>query len=417
MRSGLRRPSAPNSSLFRAPLGAAVALACLLTTACGNEQESTATTTQVDLAALEVGNYPTEAVALGKATTDEQAALVEAQRLAEVVPLPREIDPALNYARQFNQSRTFTDVSIPPISRELLLSRERFDAVAPGFISGHFSQARTHANANLSWEMANYILLYSDADAAKQAVPAIAAEHRQALGDKYTETRIDKYPDARATWTSTYDALYVWHSIGRFLILTVINDHLSEEIGADDLPGLTAHASQVIGALPAGLEKFQPTPREQWSTLDRDIDGLLSMAVPAANDGGATGTTVPAVYQRRGALHVAQVTDKDEALFDETGVDLVAFNGGALYRAKDPASAQLLADRRAQLGRLYVIAPGPTGLPSANCHESREEFRGSTPRFHCSIAVGRYAAEIGANQLADAHQRISAQYALLAEAE
>ncbi|WP_278264954.1 hypothetical protein [Nocardia sp. AG03] len=392
-------------------------VACLLTTACGDEREASAPTPRIDRNALDVGNYPTTPVPLGKATTDEQAALVEAQRLAEVVPLPHEIDPALKYARMFNASRTFTDISAPPLSRELLMSRENFDAVAPGFISGHFSQGRTHENANLSWEMANYVLLYSDADSAKRAVSAVAAEHRRELGDDYTEARIDKYPDARATWTSKYDALYVWHSTGRFLVLTVVNDHLGNQIGADDLPGSTAHATKIMDALPAGLEKFAPTPRDQWNTLDRDIDGLLASAVPAANDGAATGTTVPAVYRRHGALHVAQNTEVDEALFDETGVDLVAFNGGALYRAENPAAAQLLADRRAQLGRLYVVAPSPAGLPSANCHESREEFRGSTPRFHCSLAVGRYAAEIGANQLADAHQRISAQYALLAEAE
>jgi hypothetical protein len=35
-------------------------------------------------------------------------------------------------------------------------------------------------------------------------------------------------------------------------------------------------------------------------------------------------------------------------------------------------------------------------------------------RFHCTVAYGRYVIEARSNQLIDAQQRISAQYAMLA---
>ncbi|WP_455749665.1 DUF7373 family lipoprotein [Nocardia salmonicida] len=38
-------------------------------------------------------------------------------------------------------------------------------------------------------------------------------------------------------------------------------------------------------------------------------------------------------------------------------------------------------------------------------------------RFYCAVSYDRYAAYVWSNQLLDAQQRISAQYALLVNAE
>ncbi|MFE5478960.1 hypothetical protein ACFQ9R_24860 [Nocardia sp. NPDC056541] len=351
------------------------------------------------------------------AKTDEEAALVEVQRLAEVAPLPTEIDPELNFTFKFDQSRTFTDVSKSSIARELLMSQDEFNATAPGFLAGYYSEARTNPNANLSWQLKNFTLLFTDADAAKRAVPAVGEKHRHALGDKYQGTNLAKYPEAHATWTSLFDTLYVWHSFDRFLILTVINDKVSDQIGSPDLPGMQAKAEKSIAAMSTRLAKFTPTPRDKWNTLNRDVDDMLAMTVPAINDTQANSVTIPAVYETHGALQVSPKIADDQRLFDETGVDLASFNGGALYRAKDAKSAQQLAERRSQLGRMFIVAPSPEGLPSAKCHENREKFRGVDPRYYCTISFDRYAAQISANQLSDAHQRISAQYSLLANSK
>ncbi|WP_446224438.1 DUF7373 family lipoprotein [Nocardia sp. IBHARD005] len=363
---------------------------------------------------LDLGNYPGKPVPLGTAKTDEEAALVEARRLAEFVPLPAEIEPALNFTYGFNQSRTFTDVSQQPISRELTLGRDVFETTAPGFISGYYSEARTNAVANLSWQLNNFTLLFTDPTAAKNAVPALGDKHFQVLGEKYQRTQLENYPDAYAFWSPEYHSLFAWHSFGHIATLTIIRDHLNHQIGSEDLTGMQAKAEKVVAAMPGRLSKFTPTSREQWGTLDRDIDGMLAMTVPATNDSVTNKVTIPAVYEKHGALQISPDTNADKKLFDETGVDLAAFNGGALYRTKDPESARLLADHRAHFGRMFVVAPSPTGLPTATCHESREQFRGASPRYHCSVSFGRYAANIAANQLTDAHQRISAQYSLLA---
>ncbi|MFD6397837.1 hypothetical protein [Nocardia sp. NPDC060249] len=402
-------------------MSATVSVACLLATGCGGEAGSTgpvvAPESQVDLSKLEMGNYPSKPIPLGMAQTDDEAALAEARRIAEVMPLPTEIDPALNFTNRFNQSRTFTDVSHYPLSRDLLMSREDFNIFAPGFVSGYYSEGRTNFNGNLSWTLNNYALLFTDAEAAKKAVPSLGAKHQEILGANYEGTRLARFPEAHAVWTPRSDAIYVWHSVGQFLVLTVVRDNLSDQIGSDDLPGMQARAEKVIAAMTPSLSKFTPTPRDKWTSLDRDVDGMLAMTVPATNDSVTDGATIPSAYQKHGALQVSLNITEDQRLFDETGVDVAAFNGGELYRTKNAESAQLLEKRRGERGRMFVAAPSPPGLPSAKCHENREKFRGVNPRFYCTISFGRYAAQISANQLTDAHQRISAQYSLLANSK
>ncbi|MFD3461728.1 hypothetical protein ACFWVM_18600 [Nocardia fluminea] len=366
---------------------------------------------------LDVGNYPSKPVTLGTAKTDDEAALVEARRIAEAMPLPTEIDPALNFTNRFNQSRTFVDVSQYPLSRDLLMTREEFNILAPGFISGYYSEGRTDINANLSWTLNNYTLLFTDSEAAKKAVPTLGAKHQEALGANYEGTQLAKFPEAHAVWTPRSDAMYVWHSVEQFLVLTVVRDNLSDQIGSDDLRGIQAKAEKVISALQPGLSKFTHTPRDKWWTLDRDIDGILAMTVPATNDSVTNSATIPAAYRKHGALQVSLNISEDQKLFDETGVDVAAFNGGELYRTKSPEAAQLLEKRRLERGRLFIVAPSPPGLPSAKCHENREKFRGANPRYYCTVTFGKYVAQISANQLADAHQRISAQYSLLANSK
>ena len=39
----------------------------------------------------------------------------------------------------------------------------------------------------------------------------------------------------------------------------------------------------------------------------------------------------------------------------------------------------------------------------------------NVPRYYCAVTYGRYVAEVQSEQLIDAHQRISAQYTLLAK--
>ncbi|MFD4460719.1 hypothetical protein [Nocardia sp. NPDC058480] len=419
LRSELKSSTAPRKRAYRAAVGATVSVVCLLATGCGGSEAIpvAAPEVQVDLSRLDVGNYPSKPVPLGMAKTDDEAALVEARRIAEVMPLPIDIDPALNFTNRFNQSRTFTDVSQYPLSRDLLMSREDFNTFAPGFISGYYTEGRTNFNTNLSWSLNNYTLLFTDAEAAKKAVGALGAKHQEILGVNYEGTRLARFPESHAVWTPRADAIYVWHSVDKFLVLTIIRDTLSDQIGSDDLPGMQARAEKVIAAIQPRLSKFTPTPRDKWGTLDRDVDGMLAITVPATNDSVTNSATIPTAYQKYGALQVSLNITEDQKLFDETGVDVAAFNGGELYRTKNADSAQLFEKRRGERGRMFIVAPSPPGLPSAKCHENREKFRGTNPRYYCTISFGRYAAEISANQLTDAHQRISAQYSLLANSK
>ncbi|MFC9998499.1 hypothetical protein [Nocardia sp. NPDC127526] len=144
-----------------------------------------------------------------------------------------------------------------------------------------------------------------------------------------------------------------------------------------------------------------------------DPDGMLARALPTvADDQSQRG--VPGVYDRQGGLQVSLAPDIDTALFQETGVDRVSWRGNFVYRAQDAAGAAKIVVAHSETSRKFRPAESPANLPNALC---REYFGSKYDiAYYCFVSHGRYAASVAANQLLDAQQRISAQYALLVNA-
>ncbi|WP_336085308.1 DUF7373 family lipoprotein [Nocardia sp. SSK8] len=382
--------------------------------ACGSPPEQAAVPDPVvETEKIDAGNYPTTPIdpaSLGDATGPR---VIEAERLAEAIPLPTEISPELAYTYSYDKVRIFTGPDSFAVARILNLKPEEFTAAAPGFVTGFRTSARSDKHRRLSYEIENLVMLFDDEQAAKNAAVGLGKEIPGSDASKYSTTSLAKYPEATAFWSPEYATFHSAAATGRFVIYTYLSDHLSNELSTSDLPTMTQKAERSIEVISSGLTKFTPTPRDQWDQLPRDVDGILSMTVPSPNE-SQTYAIEPAVYGRHAALHISEKTDEDKKLFEELGVDLVSYNGGLLYRTRDNEAAVKLVENRSTLGKLYKFASPPPGLPAAKCYE----YKGTASaviRFQCSIASGRFAATISANQLADAHQRISAQYLLLAQ--
>ncbi|MFE1593172.1 hypothetical protein [Nocardia sp. NPDC058705] len=360
---------------------------------------------------IDAGNYPTgpiDAASLGDARGPR---VIEAERLADQIPLPTDIFPELTFTYSYDKVRPFTKPDSFAISRVLNLEPSKFTAATPGFITGFRSSARSDKYRRISYEVENLVMLFSDEQAAKNAAAELGKNKPGSDPDKYLDTTIAKYPEARAFWSPEYASLHSSAPSGRFVIYSYISDHLANEVSAADLPSMAHKAERSIEVIGSRLRDFAPTPQDRWDSLPKDIDGILGMTVPAANE-ETLYPIEPAVYRIPGFLHVSDRISEDKKLFEELGVDLVGYNGGFLFRTRDSDSAIELVKNRSARGKLYTLTSSPPGIPTAKCYEYQGTSK-SVIRFECALASGRYAATISANQLADVHQRVSAQYLML----
>ncbi|TLG11486.1 hypothetical protein FEK35_12370 [Nocardia cyriacigeorgica] len=399
------------SHRFRAAIGLLVACA-IVATSCGSDTEAAAPA--VDLTQLDVGGYPTLPRQLGAPKNKDVPRLVEAQRLANVMPLPVEIDPRFGY--QGVGTRTFLlpgESHFSPIHR--WISEEHFAEDAKGFISGFSATAQSNKAPALATTLSSNVLIFSDAAAATEAAAKLSGA-RFLRDDKgpVEPAKLDAFPAAHVRWQPSQQTLASWLAQDEFVIVTIAYNAEALMLGESDLPGLSALAEKSITATSTSLEKFEPTPPDKLMETSVDPDGMRSISL--ARPMGDSFVNVPGTYDLHGSLHFpTDPVERKQELVD-AGVDRVAHDAGELYRAADAESAQELKDKSSELNRMFRSVPAPKGLPQATCMEYKGPAQGAV-RFYCHVAYDRYYAFMAAEQLLDAQQRISAQYAILANSK
>lgn len=159
------------------------------------------------------------------------------------------------------------------------------------------------------------------------------------------------------------------------------------------------------------MKNFEPTPLHLFSTLVRDHDDLLKYTVAEA-----TPTIFEATFTPR--TMTAMQTDITAAAkdFADSGVDYIAKAGNTVYRAKDEAGAQRLAERF--VAETLALREGATtstvrGTSGARCLTYPMERRSRDNETYCVVPVGRYLAEVTDIQKARAEQAIGASYLIL----
>ncbi|WP_280234009.1 DUF7373 family lipoprotein [Nocardia cyriacigeorgica] len=397
---------------FRA--GVALLFACALAaTSCGSDTE--AATPTVDLTQLDVGGYATLPRDIGEPKNTDVPRFVEAQRLGNVMPLPVEIDPKLVYQPP-GTVRPFLlpdEAHSSPIHR--WIKEDNFAADAKGFVSGFSATGQSNKVNSIAYTLSTSVLIFPDT---KSATDAAANLSRAGFydDDEYPvePAKLDKYPAAHVRWQPGGQVLASWLAKDEFVIVTIASDYESKVLGESNLPGMSALAEKAIAATSTALDKFEPTPPDQFMQTSIDPDGLRSISLRRPE--GDSFLNVPGTYDLHGSLHFPTDPLARKQELEDAGVDRVAYDAGELYRAADAESAQELKDKSSELSRYFRSADSPKGLPQATCMEYVGPAAGAI-RFYCHVAYDRYYAFMGAEQLLDAQQRISAQYAILANSE
>ncbi|MFJ4658160.1 hypothetical protein ACIP5Y_43410 [Nocardia sp. NPDC088792] len=393
---------------LRAAGAAVLAVSVLAGAGCGSESHAAKEQT-IDLSKLDTGSYATKPK---DATTSDPAAtgrVLEGVRLGNVLPLASEIDPTLSHSAYV--TNLFTDAN----SYDGLLKTDHFATDTPGFITGFATSGRPSTDGFLGSTLYNAVMIFdSDADATSAA--AALAHSGFAQSNIVVEPlQSDQHPAAQIIWTASEQMLASWYPTGRFVIFTMI-DQVENRVVDNNFklapePPQLALADKAIDVTVDRLKKFQPTPPDKLAQLPLDPDGMRRLTLPRP-PGDQTENAFTGTLDRHGALHTVGDTAKYQALFDRAGADAYSFGAGYLIRTRDTASAQTFLDTGFASKFRHPIDP-PTGLPIAQCTNYHGPDDTSAP-FICSFAYGRYVATVWSRQKQDAYQRISAQYAILA---
>lgn len=172
------------------------------------------------------------------------------------------------------------------------------------------------------------------------------------------------------------------------------------------------------------IADFVPTPADKLADLPLDPSGSLLARTLTTPDDEAPfiiGTWKPAAW-----LHFEDDPVTAAAMFAEAGVDWVSQRAATVYQTRNADTARTMLK---QMSTALAATPWaqPTaavaGLPAARCFKRSAGATppGSTPSYmrigwpvKCVAAVQRWVFTVYAETIPDAHQRISAQYRILA---
>jgi hypothetical protein len=350
----------------------------------------------VDITKLDVGSYPTTpSPPLGVAGDPIRGALVEAQRMSENVIGPWEVDAALT------QSTGGATAIVTPADL-VKIDAEPFAAAAGrhGFVNGYTSPRRAdHKN------LVNAVLRFADpgsASAASVEFGDIAAK----TGRGVRRIPIPGHPDTlAATYTESQDSKQQWTAVRAF---TAHGPYVFMQVayaddGLESAVGLVADTIDLQG--PA-IDEFRATDPSEFADISLDPTGLLARTLPLPADEATPRDNI--TLERRGALHLQRDALLAAALFNESGMDLMANGRTVVYQTRDVEGATVIVDG------FYgeVQAESESAEPVKNLPDSRcVEF--SPSWFYCLGVADRYAIETSSDSLLDAQQQVAAQYVML----
>lgn len=409
MRHGLGRLRSARLGV-RAIAAAALAVSVLVSAGCGSESPAVQDKS-VDLGSADTGNYTTKPQ--DPTTTDpaKRARLIEGLRLGNVVPLAYEIDPAL--ARNASGTNVFTESN----SYDGLLNVDHFASDTTGFIVGFATSGRPGKDPFLGYTLTNAVMIFDSDAAAAAAATALARSGLYLTPDagEANPLQSSQHPTAQIIWTPVEQRLASWYATGRFVIFSMV-DHNENRVVESTFhlapePAPLAVVDKAIDITTERLKSFQPTRPDKLAGLPLDPDGMLRLTLPRP-PGDQTANAFTGTLDQHGSLHTVGDPGKYENLFAKTGVDRFSYGAGILVRTKDDASAQIFLDE-AFASRFQQRIDPPAGVSAARCVKYHGPDDHAAP-FTCYVTYGRYVATVWSQQQQDAYQRISAQYAILA---
>lgn len=397
----------------------AAALAVAVTAGCGSTMDGTATKSTstsaaagaVDASQLDHGNYAIEPrQALGEAGKPEVGALLEAQRLANYVTGPWEVDAALTAPLAFGIGPG--SLALPGGAKALatFFSPDQNQAMAlNGYVNG-FATARAVKDQK---QLMNVVLRFTDPAAASAAANSIAQAqiaHPIPLPPPIptTSIAIPGHPEAVATTHmfedknigQTWTVVDSFTPHGPFVLM-----QRAQLIGPVD--GVTALVAKTLDLQGPAIDQFKLVDPAQFASVPRDPSGLLARAIPVPKGRGTPNSNM--TLDVHGLLNFDGDPVASTKMYADAGVDLGVAGGDFVYRAKDAAAATGLVN--AMVAKMQADAPvneTVPNLPGSHCQKATDG-----KSVTCVAAADRYAYQIDAHTLKDAQQQAAAQYLLL----
>lgn len=396
--------------------GAAVAVVAMLLAGCTSTiqgrptmQPGATATDDVDLAALDTGNYPVTArPPLGVAGDPTKGSWAESRRMATNVLGPWEADSNLDTYDQLS-----TGVIKGPKTVSFFLGAPIGDGLADhNFVAG-FSSGR-HSSTGPAKALVNLVLRLASPADATAAVAAMAANSGSLtlpFADKAVDTQPFSIPRHPQTAAVTYRYTDPRGAGQRFSVTAftaygayVLCQGADSDDSAEQAARLIATTVELQQPL---IDKFTPTPLDQLPQLALDPDGLLAHTLPPATDNQ---TVEDGVYDRLGILHFQSSPARAQALLKSVGLQQGSYTATTkVFQTGNAASAGRIADdfaSRAIDANHTRPAAGVAGMPGATCFQ---EPLG----YWCIAAADRYAYLVQSQHEADVHQMTSAQYRIL----
>jgi hypothetical protein len=390
----------------------AVAAVAALTGGCSSTTEGTAVKAPgaespdgVDVALLDVGNYPTTPVPpLGVAGDAMHGGWAEARRLATNVLGPWEADSSLIDYAQID-SGVVKDYD----AVDALLGAPMGSGLAAhNFVAGFSSSRHTHTGAYKG--LLNVVLELgtpADAAAAVEAMAAKSGALTMPFADKPIPTAhvaIPRYPGSTAVsypWTAQYPppggprfSVTALTAHGQYILAQTATSAQSPDIAAQ-LIATTLDLQQPL------IDAFKPTPPGLLAQLPLDPDGLLAHTLPKPDENQ---TINDGIYDPHAALHLETGDPVHlQALLKSVGAQQVAYVVDIrVYQTPDAAAAARI---EADMSGPHQVG-GINAMPKAKCFAE-------TLGFWCVATAQRYAYLIQNEQEAALHQMMAAQYRML----
>ncbi|MFD1812517.1 DUF7373 family lipoprotein [Rhodococcus gannanensis] len=381
-------------------------------TVSGSDVETVA---EVDVTQLDTGDYPTTPAApFGEAAPEDRAA-VDAQRMAQFVVAPFEVDRELNdptlptmVLRGYQQLKGTFDESVVNVP-----------ANTSSWVYGFVTSATVSApveRGTTGRALTQLVMRYTDptaaADAARQMGEASAAL------DGSTPAIVTAMPDShavRGTQPNGSLTMQAFTAHNDYVVYTWASAPVAE---ADRLEPTLVKALELQAPL---IDQFPPTPTKSQAQgrhipIEVDQNDILIYAVPAGKN-DPMGDILSGVYGPRGMSHFYYPPETVYRALTEHGSVHNAINKTTVFRASTDQDARELLDTftSSSLSGGWAEAATPPGLPSATCLSKASP---SGEQYQCSVRVGRYIGDaVGLGDQTEVHQLISAQYLILTQAD
>ncbi|MFF2552642.1 hypothetical protein ACFVUS_16670 [Nocardia sp. NPDC058058] len=394
---------------------ALVVIVMLAIAGCGTESTAAEQDPPVDLNALDVGGYQHEPMDFAPKSRPFVSRVFEAERLGAYVPLASEIDPGLKVNRADSVHAFLGPDEAHPSPMYAWLKKDGFGDDAKGFIAGFATKGESSDDYTISYSVATSVLLFDSDRSASTAATALAARGWSSVsGDIQVEpVRSAAHPEAISSWRPDAQVLASWYATGRFVIVALAESMDNRTLKISDRSQLQSLTDRAITVTSERIKTFQPTAPDRIGDSPLDPDGLLRISLRRPD--GDSFTNMPGVYSSAAFLHLDDHPATTKPQFDRYGVDRIAVDAMRLYRTRDAQAAKQFVAEIA-IEKFTRRTGSPTGLPTAQCREYHGPEHLTYP-FYCYVAFGRYVAMNWGSQLSEVHQRISAQYSILARSK